>query len=62
MVLEDIKKDPELKAIPVLILSNLGQEEDIKKGLSLGAIEYFVKAKVSIDDIIKKIKEYAKKM
>ena len=59
IVLENIKKDPELKQVPVLIISNLGQEEDIKKGLSLGAIEYFVKAKVSIDDIIKKIKEYA---
>jgi DNA-binding response OmpR family regulator len=59
LVLENIKKDPELKRVPVLIISNLGQEEDIKKGLSLGAIEYFVKAKVSLDDVVKKIKEYA---
>ncbi|GIW67464.1 MAG: response regulator [Candidatus Parcubacteria bacterium] len=60
VILENIKKDPELKQLPVLIISNLGQEEDVKKGLSLGAAEYFVKAKVSIDDIIKKVKEYAK--
>jgi DNA-binding response OmpR family regulator len=59
LVLENIKKDPELKKVPVLIISNLGQEEDVKKGLSLGAIEYFVKAKVSLDDVVKKIKEYA---
>ena len=58
MILENIKKDPELRRIPVLIMSNLGQEEDIKKGISLGANEYFVKAKVSLDDIIKKIKEF----
>ena len=58
IILENIKKDPELKSVPVLIISNLGQEEDIKKGLSLGAVEYFIKAKISIDDIIKKIKEY----
>jgi len=59
LVLENIKKDPELTKVPVIIISNLGQEEDIKKGLSLGAIEYFVKAKVSLDDVVKKIKEYA---
>jgi len=60
LILENIKKDPELSKIPVFIVSNLGQEEDVKKGLSLGAIEYFVKAKVSLDDIVKKMKEYAK--
>jgi two-component system, OmpR family, alkaline phosphatase synthesis response regulator PhoP len=59
LVLENIKKDPELKKIPVIIISNLGQEEDVKKGLLLGATEYFVKAKVSLDDVVKKIKEYA---
>jgi len=59
LVLENIKEDPELKNVPVLIISNLGQEEDIKKGLSLGAIEYFVKAKISLEDIVKKVKEYA---
>jgi DNA-binding response OmpR family regulator len=59
LVLDNIKKDPEFKKIPVLIISNLGQEEDVKRGLSLGAIEYFVKAKVSLDDVVKKIKEYA---
>jgi len=60
LVLENIKKDPELKKVPVLIISNLGQEEDVKKGLSLGAVEYFVKARVFLDDVVKKIKEYAK--
>jgi DNA-binding response OmpR family regulator len=60
LVLENIKKDPELKKVPVIIISNLGQEEDVKKGLSLGALEYFVKAKISLDDVVKKIKEYAK--
>jgi DNA-binding response OmpR family regulator len=59
LVLENIKKDPELRKLPVIIISNLGQEEDIQKGLSLGAIEYFVKAKISLEDIIKKVKEYS---
>jgi DNA-binding response OmpR family regulator len=60
VILENIKKDPELKMIPVVIISNLGQQDDIRKGLSLGAIEYFVKAKVSLEEIIQKIKEYAR--
>jgi len=59
LVLENIKKDPELRKLPVIIISNLGQEEDVQKGLSLGAIEYFVKAKISLEDIIKKVKEYS---
>lgn len=59
LVLEEIKKDPEFKKIPVLIISNLSQEEDIKKGFELGAKEYFVKAKVSLEDLIKKVKEYS---
>jgi DNA-binding response OmpR family regulator len=59
LVLENIKKDPELRKLPVIIISNLGQEEDIQKGLSLGAIEYFVKAKISLEDIIKKVKQYS---
>jgi DNA-binding response OmpR family regulator len=60
LILENLKKDPELGKIPVIIVSNLGQEEDIKKGLSFGAVEYLIKAKVSLDDVVKKIKEYAK--
>ncbi len=60
-ILEEINKDPEFKNITVLIISNLGQEEDMRKGLSLGAIEYFVKAKISLDELVNKIKEYAQK-
>ena len=56
--LDTIKKDPEFRKIPVLILSNLGQTSDIQKGFSYGIIDYFVKARVSLDDVIKKIKEY----
>lgn len=61
LVLDEIKKDPEFKKIPVLIISNLGQEEDIRKGLEIGADEYFVKAKISLEDLIKKVQEYAEK-
>ncbi|MBI3045991.1 MAG: response regulator [Candidatus Harrisonbacteria bacterium] len=59
-VLEEIKSDPQVAKIPVMIISNLGQALDIEKGRELGVVEYIVKAQVSIDDLVKKIKEYLK--
>lgn len=54
--LEQIRKHPELKKTPVIVLSNLGQEEDIKRAESLGADDYLVKANFSIQDVVQKIK------
>jgi len=59
--LEDISLNPSLRNKPVIILSNLGQTADIQRGKQLGAVEYFVKAKISIDDLILKIKEFLQK-
>src|SRR3989344_1064188 len=39
-VLTKMKEDPELSKIPVIILSNLGQKEDVERGLKLGASDY----------------------
>ena len=50
--LETVKKDPKTKSIPVVIISNLGQKEDIEKGLALGAADYLVKAGVTLDGIV----------
>ena len=55
-VMEAISVDPELSRVPVVILSNLAQESDIQKIKSLGAREYFVKVRVSTDEIIERIK------
>lgn len=60
-VLEEIKKDPRLKNIPVLILTNLAQEVDASRGLTLGAQEYLVKADIKIEDLVKKVKKYLSK-
>lgn len=57
-VLAEIKADPETHDIPVLIISNLGQDTDIARGKELGAIEYFVKSDISVNDLVKHIKEY----
>ena len=60
--LEEIQKDENLKKINVVILSNLGQSEDIEKGKQLGAIDYFVKASTSIEELVRKIKEIGEKI
>lgn len=56
-ILEEIRKDDSLKKIPVIILSNLGQDADIERGRELGVIDYLVKSDISIHDVVKKIKE-----
>ena len=56
-ILKEIKADPEVKDIPVLILSNLAQEKEIEQGLALGAIDYLVKTDYSIQQVMEKIKK-----
>jgi DNA-binding response OmpR family regulator len=56
-VLETIRQDPTLEKLPVIIISNLGQPSDIDRGKALGVIDYFVKAKLSVDELVNKIKE-----
>jgi len=55
-ILEILKKDEKTKDIPVLILSNLGQKDDIEKCLGMGAIDYLIKAHFTPKDIIQKVK------
>jgi len=59
--LQILKERKETRNIPVIILSNLGQEEEIRKGLELGAVDYLVKADYSIDKVINKITKTIKK-
>lgn len=58
VVLEEVKKTELGKKIPILVLSNLGQENDIKRAVGLGAADYFVKVNLSIQEIIDKVKQY----
>lgn len=55
-VLERMRKEPELSKIPVIILSNLGQKEEVERGLNLGAVDYLIKAHFTPREIIEKIK------
>ena len=56
--LKRIKADQELKNIPVITISVLGQKTDQEKALSLGAEAYFIKTDYKLEEIIEKIKGY----
>ena len=55
-LLKEIKSTEEIKNIPVIILSNFGQEELVKQAIDIGAAEYIFKYQVEISDVVKKIK------
>lgn len=56
-VLAELKKNKQTKDIPVLIFSNLGQKEEIEKGIKLGADAYVVKANYTPEQLIKHVKK-----
>lgn len=56
-VIKTMKSEPETKDIPILIMSNLGQEDHIQKGLELGALGYIVKSQYTPSKVVEKIKE-----
>jgi two-component system response regulator RpaA len=48
------------KDVPIIIVSNLGQDKDKERAMSLGANDYIVKAEVSIEEIVAKMQEKLK--
>ncbi len=59
-VLKQLKEDDAVKDIPVVIISNLGSEADIKATKALGADEYFIKANTELEKIVSFIKNKLK--
>lgn len=59
-VLKEIKKNDKFNNLKVIILSNLGQKEDMEKGLELGAVKYLVKAHYTPSQVVKEIKKILK--
>lgn len=56
-ILKNIKESIHLNTIPVLIMSNSGQEGDSEKAASLGASDFIVKSNTSLDEIISRTKK-----
>jgi DNA-binding response OmpR family regulator len=56
-VLRDLKGCPETARIPVIVLSNLGQERDIQQAMESGAVAYYIKANLSLEGLVKRVEE-----
>ena len=54
--LRELKANEKWDKIPVIIISNLSQAEEVKRGLDAGAIDYIVKAHTTPGDIVLKVK------
>ncbi|MCK5084709.1 MAG: response regulator [Candidatus Pacebacteria bacterium] len=59
-VLKAIKKNPKLDKIPVILLTNLSQKENVERGFELGASSYIIKAHFTPSEVVEKIKEVLK--
>ncbi|PIS42287.1 MAG: response regulator [Candidatus Kerfeldbacteria bacterium CG08_land_8_20_14_0_20_40_16] len=58
--LKEIRSDASIKDTPVILLTNLGQDQDIQKGKALGADDYFVKANHTPSEVVEKVRELLK--
>lgn len=57
-VLEKLRANEQMKTKPILVYSNLAQEEEIKRAQTLGATEFIIKANLSPTEMVEKIKKY----
>lgn len=60
LILEKLKSNPKTKKIPVILLTNLAQKEDIKKGLKIGADSYLVKSELTPQQVLDTIQRFLK--
>ncbi len=56
-VLGKMRSTPEWKDIPVIVVTNLGQEDDYERVKKIGAQDYVVKTDIALDDLVTKIKK-----
>ncbi|MFA6521037.1 MAG: response regulator [Candidatus Gracilibacteria bacterium] len=60
-VLKELKSAEHTKNIPVILLTNLGPDENVRKGMALGAVDYCVKSSVNLEKIVNKINTFLAK-
>ena len=60
-VLEELKKLSEFSQTPIILMTNLGQAEDIKKGIAAGATDYIVKSENTPAQVAAKVEEILNK-
>lgn len=57
-VLAQLKADEDVHNIPVIIMSNLDDDERITKGIKLGAVDYLVKTQHPVNEVVEKVNQY----
>jgi len=55
-ILEDIRKNGDLKNLPVIVFSNLSEDVDISRAKELGATEFMIKSNFTLDELLEKVK------
>jgi CheY-like chemotaxis protein len=56
-LLQKAQEDPFIKNVPIIVLSNLGQKEDIDRCMKSGAVDYLIKAHLTPIEIVEKVKK-----
>ncbi len=56
-VLEKLKADSATKNIPIILLTNLGQQDDVQRGLEKGAVDYLIKTHFKPSEVVDKVKK-----
>jgi DNA-binding response OmpR family regulator len=56
-VLEELKRDQKTKSVPVIMLTNLNQRDEIERGMEMGADDYLIKAHFMPSEVVGKIKK-----
>ena len=59
-ILRRIKSEKKFKELKVIILSNLGQKEEVEKGMDLGAVSYLIKAHHTPSQVVEEVKKVLK--
>jgi CheY-like chemotaxis protein len=54
-VLAALRADPSMAGIPVVMLSNLGQAEDVEEALRAGAVAYFIKSELKGNQLVERL-------
>ena len=60
-VLEAAKADPSTKDIPIILLTNLGQKDDVQRGLDEGAVDYLIKTHFKPSEVVDKVRKVLQK-
>lgn len=57
-VMKALKGDPQTQSVPIIVLSNFGQQEEIDRSIGLGAVTHYVKANLEPREIVEKVRTF----